>query len=160
MTFARDTARAASANTLFCVSLHSEVDRAHDELIGKKGSLDKTQLDVCNLAQCGAYIEIRHVITKLNCKRLLHFTEHVYSYLPFCSHYTLMGLELCRYAAANKERITVSPHEYREELTLAILYMHRHGFPVSVYNIPLCLCTPHTHPFARQSTSIWENRYI
>jgi len=120
MTFARDAAHAASANTLFCVSLHSEIDQIHDELVGKKGSFDKTQLGIYNLAQCGAYIEIRHVITKLNYKRLLHFAEHVYSYFPFCSHYALMGLELCGYAAANKERIAVSPHEYKEEL--ATLY--------------------------------------
>ena len=71
-----------------------------------------------------------------------------------------MGLELCGYAAANKERIAVSPHEYREELALAVLYMHRRGLPVYVYNIPLCLCTPRIRPFARQSISTWKNRYV
>lgn len=159
MSFATETARAASINTLFCVSLHSEIDHIHDEIVGKKGSFDETQLGIYNLAQCGARLEIRHVITKLNYKRLLHFAEHLYGYFPFCSHYALMGLELCGHAAANEERVAVFPHEYKEELAQAVLYMDRRGLPVSIYNIPLCLCDTRIRPFARQSISTWKNRY-
>lgn len=159
MVFARETARAASANTLFCVSFHSEVDHIHDELVGKMGSFDETQRGIYNLAQCGAHIEIRHVITRLNYRRLPHFAEHLHSYFPFCSHYALMGMELCGHAAAHVERVAVSPHEYKEELARAVLSMHRRGLPVSVYNIPLCLCDPRIRPFARQSISAWKKRY-
>lgn len=158
--FAREVVRAASKNTVFCVSFHSEIDQIHDELVGKEGSFNETQHGIYNLAQCGAHIEIRHVITKLNYRRLLHFAEHIYNYFPFCSHYALMGLELCGHAATNAERIAVSPHEYKEELTQAVLYMYRRGLPVSVYNIPLCLCDPRIRPFARQSISAWKNRYV
>ena len=159
MSFAAEAADAASANTLFCVSSHSEVDHIHDEIVGKKGSFEETQKGIYNLAQCGARMEIRHVMTKLNYKRLPQFVEHLYGYFPFCSHYALMGLEMCGHAAANEERIAVSPYTYKEELAQAVLYMHRRGLPVSVYNIPLCLCDPRIRPFARQSISKWKNRY-
>ena len=159
ISFAAEAARAASGNTLFCISLHSELDHLHDELVGRKGSFAETQRGIYNLATCGAHIEIRHVITKLNYKRLFHFAEHVYSYFPFCSHYALMGLEICGHAAINKEHIAIFPHEYKEQLTRAVLYMHRRGLPVSVYNIPLCLCDPRIHLFARQSISNWKNKY-
>ena len=157
--FARDVAEAASSNTLFCISLHAEIDRLHDAIVGKHGSFQDTQRGIYALAEQGARLEIRHVVSRMNYRRLSYFAEHLYNYFPFCVHYAFMGMEVCGHAGENMERLYIPPHEYREELAEAVIYLHRRGLSPSVYNIPLCMCDPRIREFARQSISAWKNTY-
>lgn len=152
-------AQAATVNVLFCVSLHSDVDSLHDALVGASGSYTATQRGIYHLAEYGCRIEIRHVISHDNAPHLKSFAEHLYNYIPFCDHYAFMGMELYGNASNNKELVDISPYQYREELRTAVLAMYRRGLPVSIYNIPLCLCAPEVRPFARQSISSWKNIY-
>lgn len=70
-----------------------------------------------------------------------------------------MGLELHGSAAKNKALVDISPNEYKQELRAAVMTMHRRNLPVSVYNIPLCMCDPDVMHFARKSISTWKNMY-
>ncbi len=155
--FARESVAAAHAKTRFCVSLHSDVDCIHDAIVGARGSHSATEHGLYNLAQYGAHIEIRHVVTKQNWTRLARFAEYVYSYFPFCCHYAFMGMELHGYAARNEAEISVTPPVYKDELRQAVMHLHRRGLPVSVYNVPLCMCHEDVRPFAAQSISRWKN---
>ena len=157
--FTQSVANIANKNVKFCVSLHSDIDTIHDKIVGRNGSYSKTQLGIYNLAKCGCHIEIRHVITKLNWNRLLGFSEHLYNYFPFCSHYAFMGMEVHGEASRNHNEITIFPDDYRENLKKTVIFMHRRGLPVSIYNIPLCQCDEQIWPFARQSISSWKNFY-
>lgn len=157
--FTQRVASITNKNVKFCVSLHSDIDTIHDKIVGKNGSYSKTQLGIYNLAKCGCHLEIRHVVTKLNWNRLLGFSEHLYNYFPFCSHYAFMGMEVHGEASLNYSEVGISPNDYRENLRKAVLFMHRRGLPVSVYNIPLCQCDERIWPFARQSISSWKNFY-
>jgi len=158
--FTKQTTNISSDNTIFCVSLHSDIDTIHDNIVGSPKSHAATEQGIYNLAQFGANIEIRHVVTKKNYLRLHNFAEYLYSYFPFCTHYAIMGMELCGYAAENEEEIYISPHQYKEELRQAVIAMHRRGLPVSIYNVPLCLCHSDVHHFARKSISSWKNKYL
>ncbi len=158
--YAKQTAQVSNRKTIFCVSLHSDVDNIHDATAGGKNSHSATENGIYNLAQFGLNVEIRHVITKYNYKRLGDFAEYLYSYFPFCRHYAFMGMELYGYAAKNEEEIYISPYEYREELRHAITKLYHRGLPVSIYNIPFCLCHKDIHDFARQSISQWKNTFL
>lgn len=158
--FTRNVAQVATNNVCFCVSLHSDIDTLHDNIVGANGSFSKTSLGLYNLAEYGCKIEIRHVINKYNYRRLINFAEHIYNYFPFCSHYAFMGMELYGNAASNKKEVDISPLDYRDELSDAILYLKRRGLPISIYNIPLCLCRKEVREFARQSISSWKNLYV
>lgn len=158
--FTKKVAQVATNNVCFCVSLHSEIDTLHDYLAGTDGSFLATQHGLYNLAEYGCKIEIRHVVNKINAIRLRSFAEHMYNYFPFCVHYVFMGMELYGNAAYNKNIIDISPKEYKNELRDAVLYLHRRGLPVSIYNIPLCLCDPKVRKFACQSISSWKNTYM
>lgn len=149
-----------TSNVVWCVSLHSDIDTIHDEIVGVKGSHEETELGIYNLARRGMRIEIRHVVTRKNFTRLPKFAEYLYSYFPFCSHYAIMAMEACGYAEENFEKIHVNPHEYKELLASAVTNMYLRGLPVSVYNVPLCLCKPTIRSFARQSISSWKNKYL
>ena len=158
--FTRNVAQVATNNVCFCVSLHSDIDKLHDNIVGANDSFLKTSLGLYNLAEYGCKIEIRHVINKYNYHRLLNFAEHIYNYFPFCSHYAFMGMELYGNAAQNKNEIDISPLDYSDELSDAVIYLKRRRLPISIYNIPLCLCKKSVREFARQSISSWKNTYV
>ncbi len=155
--FAKEVSAVSNEKTIFCVSLHSDIDYINDEIVGVKHSRDKTEHGIYNLAQSGQKIEIRHVITKKNYTRLPQFAEYLYSYFPFCSHYAFMGMEVHGDAERNKDEIYIPPLEYAEELRRAILKLYNRGLPASVYNIPLCMCHEEIRKFATQSISQWKN---
>lgn len=155
--FAKKVASAATENDLFCVSLHSDIDSIHDDIVGRRGSYNETQEGIYNLARNQCRIEIRHVITRDNHTRLLEFAEHMYRYFPFCSHYAFMSMETHGIARENIEHVYIDTIEYKEQLRKAVLALHMRGLHVSIYNTPLCLCHEDVRPFSRASISSWKN---
>jgi His-Xaa-Ser system radical SAM maturase HxsC len=157
--FTQRTALIASIKDLFCVSLHSDIDAIHDDLVGSNGSYVKTQTGIYNLARRNIAIEIRHVITQSNYRRLLEFAGHIYRYFPFCRHIAFMTLELYGLAKDNYDEIYIDPIMYKDELRKAVLALSRRGMNVSIYNTPLCLCHNEVMSFARKSISSWKNNF-
>ena len=74
--------------------------------------------------------------------------------------YAFMGLELHGHAEKNANKVYISPQNFQEPLKDAVLFLARRGLPVSIYNIPLCLCHNEVKNFARQSISGWKNIYL
>lgn len=105
-------------------------------------------------------VEIRHVVTRQNYRRLPEFAEHMYRYFPFCAHYALMSMEVCGTANVNVDSVYIDPVEYKLEMRKAALALHKRGLHVSVYNTPLCLCHEDIRAFSRQSISSWKNNFV
>ena len=158
--FVRHLAGTPSRNVLFCVSLQSELDALHDEITGVKGSCVQTQQGIYHLAAHGFAVEIRTVISRYNYRYLPAFAEHIGNYFPFCAHCALMGLELHGHAEENARKLEVSPPEYAPYLKEAVRILERRGVPVSVYNVPLCMCPEEVRPRACRSISSWKNVYL
>ena len=158
--FARKLNGIPLRNVLFCVSLHSEVDTLHDGITGVRGSCSQTQQGIYRLASLGFAVERRTVISRYNYRYLKDFAEHIGNYFPFCAHCAFMGLELHGWAEKNKNKVDVSPVEYGSYLKDAVLTLVRRGIPVSLYNIPLCMCENAVRKYARKSISSWKNRYL
>lgn len=155
--FVERIAEIATPNVIFCVSLHGDNPRLHDAIVNKPGSFEKTEAGIYNLARKGIKIEIRHVITKMNYKRLPQMARHLYNYIPFCNHYAFMAMELHGEAVKNADRIMVNPVQYKGSLADAALLLERACLPVSLYNIPLCMTDERIRHLARQSISTWKN---
>lgn len=158
--FTRKLSNIPRENCLFCISLHSELDILHDVIVGVPGSCSATQQGIYNLASFGFSVEIRIVISRYNYKYLVQFAEHIYNYFPFCAHCVFMGLELHGCAAVHPEEIDVDPSEYGPFLRDAVLMLRRRGIPVSVYNIPLCMCPSEIRNAASRSISSWKNIWM
>lgn len=155
--FVKELSCVSTKNTCFAVSLHSDIASVHDTIVGSKGSYEAAQHGIYNLAEYDLFVEIRHVITKLNYERLLDFSKHMYNYFPCCDHLAYMGMELCGVACENEEAIFISPEQYKNELESASLFLKQVSMPFSIYNVPLCLCGEQSRLFARQSISGWKN---
>lgn len=147
-------------NIIPCISLHSDIDKIHDEIVGVKGSYKLTIKGIYNLAKFICPIEIRYVINKLNYSRLYYFAEFSYRNFPFVFHFAFMELEVTGNAVENYEQIWIDPYDYRDLLESAILELNRRNMNVSIYNIPHCLLNKKVWRFARKSISEWKNKYL
>jgi His-Xaa-Ser system radical SAM maturase HxsC len=145
---------------LTCVSMHSDVDEVHDQIVGVKGSFYKTAMGLQNLARFREKIEIRIVVSRINAHRLESIATFIQRNFPFISHCAFMGMEIIGLARDNYETVWIDPHEYRDELSRAIRVLSRADMNVSIYNIPLCLLDQKSWSFARQSISGWKNDYL
>lgn len=100
-------------NIIPCISLHSDIDKIHDEIVGVKGSYKLTIKGIYNLAKFICPIEIRYVINKLNYSRLYYFAEFSYRNFPFVFHFAFMELEVTGNAVENYEQIWIDPYDYK-----------------------------------------------
>lgn len=147
-------------NLEVCVSLHSDVDEVHDQIVGVKGSFYKTAMGLQNLARFRQAIEIRVVINKLNFNRLESIANFIIRNFPFINHCAFMGMEVTGYARDNFDSIWIDPTEYKEQLQKAVKIVSRANLNVSIYNIPLCLLERKAWGFAKKSISGWKNAYL
>ena len=151
---------ATPKNLLACVSLHSDIDEIHDQIVGVKGSFYKTAMGLQNLARFRQAIEVRVVINKLNADRLEDIATFIVRNFPFISHCAFMGMEVTGYAKDNFDEVWIDPTEYNEQLFRAMKVVSRANLNVSIYNIPLCLLNKSAWGFAKKSISGWKNNYL
>ncbi len=158
--FTKTISKIGLKNLLFCISIHGDTSDLHDNVVRKKGSFKDTIRGLHNLAKFRQLVELRFVINKFNHKRLESFSNFVYRNFPFVVHIAFMAQEVSGFAKSNFERIWIDPYDYQHPLTSAVLYLHRRGLNVSIYNVPLCLLPKRAWPFARKSISKWKNDYL
>ena len=145
---------------LTCVSMHSDVDEVHDQIVGVKGSFYKTAMGLQNLARFREKIEIRVVVSRINARRLESIATFIQRNFPFIRHCTFMGMEITGLARDNYETVWIDPYEYGDELSRALKALSRADMDASIYNLPLCLIEPKSWSFARRSISGWKNAYL
>lgn len=158
--FTRDFVSQRPPNFLTCVSLHSDVDEIHDQIVGIKNSFYKTVMGLQNLARFREKIEIRIVVNRINAGRLESIATFIQRNFPFIAHCTFMGMEITGFAHDNYDTVWIDPYEYRDELSRAVRVLSRADMNVSIYNLPLCVIKPKSRNFARQSISGWKNDYL
>lgn len=158
--FARQVVVAAGDKLFVGVPLHSDYYKDHDIIAGQKEAYNETITGIFNLAACGAAIELRIVINKLNYMRLPQMADFIQKYLPFVAWTAFMGIEHTGYAVDNERNIWIEPIEYADKLTEAVLTLAQWRSDAAVYNIPLCLLPDSIRPFAKKSISSWKSKYI
>lgn len=158
--FARSLGLIEHPDLMIGVPLYSDLDFEHDFIVQAAGAFDETMIGLQNLGRFGVPVEIRVVIHRLTCGRLLDLAEFIYRNLSFASHVALMGLEMMGFAVPNREELWIDPFEYREELRAATRFLAARGMRVSIYNHQLCVVPRDLWHFCRQSISDWKNDYL
>src|SRR5262249_25954811 len=132
----------------------------HDHVVQARGAYDETLRGILNLKRRQVRVELRFVIQRDTADRLPDLARFVARNLTFLDHVALMGLEPVGFAKTNLEALWIDPLDYQPELVEAVLFLHRAGMAVSVYNPQLCVLDPRLYPFARKSISDWKNTYF
>jgi len=157
---ARDMADVHHPDIVVGIPLYSDVSQEHDEIVQAKGAFDDTVKGILNLARCGVAVELRIVITSMNCASLKRFARFVARNFPFCCNVAFMGLEPIGFAKTNISSLWVDPVDYESYLDAALCLLESHKVPASIYNHQLCTLRRELWRFARQSISDWKNIFI
>jgi His-Xaa-Ser system radical SAM maturase HxsC len=153
-------ARVGHPRLLLAVALYAETEAQHDRIVGASGAFQDTLRGLHNLALYRLPVELRVVISALNCTRLTKLVEFMFWNLPFTVHVALMGLEPTGLARKNMSMVWVDPYDYGRELEEACRYLWRRTVPVSIYNHQLCTIPKSLWQLARRSISEWKNIYL
>jgi His-Xaa-Ser system radical SAM maturase HxsC len=142
------------------IPLYSDDSTTHDYVVQAKGAFDQTVLGFHQLARYGLRVEIRVVLHAVTVPRLPQLAEYIYRNFTFAEHIALMGLENIGYAPRNMDKLWIDPHDYQDQLELAVEILSTRGMDVSIYNHQLCVLRKSLWKFARKSISDWKNIYI
>ena len=158
--FTRSLAQIKSSGLTYCVSLYSDTDTEHDNIVGVPGSFCQTIKGLHNLALFRQRVEIRTVIFRKNYQRLPSMAEFIFRNFPFMVHVAFMGMECTGLASTNLDQVWIDPTEYALELKAGVLHLNRRAIPVSIYNLPLCLIPDKVRRFSKNAISTWKNLYL
>ncbi len=160
LTFAKDIADVHHPDLILGVPIYSDVAYEHDFIVQARGAFDETVKGILNAARCGLQVELRIVISRLNCKTLKGLAGFIARNFPFTCNVALMGLEPVGFGRANLNEVWIDPVDYGEYLRSAVCCLKSHRVPVSIYNHQLCTLSKELWQFARQSISDWKNIFI
>lgn len=148
-------------NNLFaCVSIYSDVEDIHDDIVGLKGAFWNTIEGLYNLARTGILIELRTVINKFNYMRLSKFAEFIYRTMPFVGCVALMAIEPVGLAYQNIGKLWIDPVDYIFQLEKAVRILHRRDIKVYLYNHQLCTLPASLWTISCKSISDWKVIYM
>jgi len=158
-TLARNLAAIKHPDLILGVPLYSDLDTVHDKVVQAPGAYYETIDGLYNLAERGARIQLRMVLTQQTYRRLPQWADFVYRNLTFVEHVALMGLEFTGLARSNWRNVWVEPSDYGPQLEEATLSLVLRGVNVSVFNHQLCTLPRAVWPYAAKSISDWKNVY-
>ena len=144
----------------FGVPIFSDFYQIHDFIAQRKGSFYQTLLGLNNLARYNQRIELRVILQKHTCNRLLELSQFIFLNLPFVEHIAFMGIEYFGQAKENESDVWIDPEEFIPKLNDAIDLLVLNKMNVSIYNLPLCLLPNHLWSFCKKSITEWKKSYF
>ncbi|WP_230399244.1 His-Xaa-Ser system radical SAM maturase HxsC [Novisyntrophococcus fermenticellae] len=123
---------------LVAVPVHGSCPGVHDAVTRSEGSFNQTMKGIHNLLTYRIAVEIRIVVTKMNCDDLLNVAKLICKDFlnVFCVNF--ISLEVRGNCVRNKEKVYIDAHASFQKSKHAIDYLIQHGIDVGLYNYPLC----------------------
>ena len=143
----------------FGIPLYSSDSDIHNYIVQDKNAFRETLEGVFNLAKFNALIEIRIVLTKINCFDLEALADFIYRNITFADHIAFMGMEHMGYVKLNWDKVYIDPAKYQDSLYRAVRYLHIRGMNVSIYNLPLCILDKRLWKFSKNSISDFKQGF-
>lgn len=148
-----------SSRVKLCIPLYAPYDELHNKMTGSSSFYTVIE-NLMKISQYKTLIELRFVLTALNCHCLLEFSRFVWRNLPFVQDVAFMGIELTENALKNKNKLWCNPKVYIKELQSAVSYLDDCGITAWIYNLPLCLIDRYYQKFVVKSISAWKVKYL
>ena len=86
----------------------------------------------------GVDVEIRIVVSKLNCDNLYNIAEFILKYLNKAFVVNFVGLEMCGNAARNRQDVWIDYSSAFIKMKEAVNILCNQNIKVGIYNFPLC----------------------
>lgn len=141
------------------IPLHGDTAGLHDTITRVKGSFKQTSYGIKNLLQAGISVEIRIVVSKLNCQHLNQMAELILNEFPAVSVVNFIGLETRGNCACNFSMLYLDHKQIFLYMKPAINQLLQAGIVTNIYNFPLCNVEAGYWDLCRRSISPEKIRY-
>lgn len=141
------------------VPIHASTAELHDAITRATGSFDQTMLGLARLMDSDISVELRIVVTKVNCDDLLNIAKLISNRFNRVNFINFIGLEPRGNCALNFDKVYIDHHTSFEKSKPAIEHLVRCGYDVGLYNYPLCAVDRDYWPIAAKSISSYKNVY-
>ena len=128
----------APKGTMVAIPIHGSTEAIHDSITQANGSFKQSLKGIRNLLDRGIRVEIRIVVTRMNCDDLLGIAKLVAACFPDAYCVNFISLEVRGNCLKNKDIVYISPEESFKKSKQAIDYLLTKGITVGLYNYPLC----------------------
>lgn len=123
---------------MVAIPIHGSTAAIHDAITQANGSFRQTLKGIRNLLDRGVCIELRIVVTKMNCDDTVGIAKLIADYFPDVFRVNFISLEVRGNCLKNKDLVYITPKESFEKSKDAIDYLLSKGINVGLYNYPLC----------------------
>lgn len=141
------------------IPLHGASSEIHDQITRSPGSFRQTTKGIRNLLNQGISIEIRIVVTKMNCQNIDAIANLICSEFSEVSYVNFISLEVRGNCYTNREEVVIDPRESFKKCKSAIDMLIDNGINVNLYNYPLCCVDDRYWFLCKKSISPQKVRY-
>ena len=143
----------------FAIPIYGYDPETHDAITRAEGSFTEAVRGMQKLMNAGIRVEIRIVVSKLNCENLSAIAEFICRYLGRAAVVNFVGLEMCGNAARNRELVWIDYPEAFSHMKNAIDILCRDNINTGIYNFPVCSVEKEYRNLCRQSISGYKIVY-
>lgn len=141
------------------IPIHGSTPEKHDYITQSPGGFIQTLRGIKNIVNAGIELEIRIVVSKLNCDDLLNISRLIVNYFPGVRIVHFVGLEMRGNCAINADQVIISYEDAFNKSRNAINYLMGRGIDVALYNFPYCMIDKQYWPLARKSISAYKSEF-
>ena len=141
------------------IPLHASNEDLHDQITRASGSFGQTLQGIQNLLRRNVSVEIRVVVTKINCEDVLNLCKFIASKLQGVRRVNFISLEVRGNCFTNREKVYIDPTDSFIKSKEGIEVLVKNGIDVGLYNYPLCSIEPGFRFLCKKSISPEKVRY-
>ena len=141
------------------IPIHGSNAEKHDAVTQVRGSFAQTMCGIQNLLSKSIKVEIRIVVSKLNCDDLSDIADLILRRFPGVSVVNFIGLEMRGNCAKNSERVIIPYEMAFQKSKLAIRQLAIAGIDVGLYNFPYCMIDKEYWYIAKKSIAGYKSKF-
>ena len=126
------------SNMQFGIPIYGYNSTTHDSIVQTQGAFYETVSGIKKLLSCGANVELRIVVSRLNYKNMTKIAHFIVMHFTGLNSVKIMAMEMMGSAAKNREQLWIDYSEAFKASKDAIKLFLMNGIDVRLYNFPLC----------------------
>ncbi len=139
------------------IPIHGSTEKRHDYITQANGSFAQTLRGISNLLKAGIELEIRIVVSKLNCDDITAISKLIIEFFPNVSVVNFVGLEMRGNCVVNSDKVLLSYQDAFKSSVEGINQLVKNGINVGLYNFPYCMIDKNYWPIAQKSISSYKS---
>ena len=142
------------------IPIHGHTAELHDRITRVQGSFEQTKTGIKRMLARRIPVEIRIVVTKLNCEYTREISELILKEFPGIVCVNFIGLEPLGNCALNFKEVFLGYEESFQFCRSAVDLLVKSGVTTALYNYPLCAVDSRYWPICAKSISTYKNGFV